>query len=285
MRECLRIITTLMLALVLLAGGSAAMSSEPAGNQENVDFEALIDAGVPVVMGYAKVRELVSFVIPESPELLRSSRYSPFQCGALEDILGDGILRQNPDEYTVEEKMLAFGWQNPKAEDYWSLSHEERGEYLKEGRTPKIKGWLYHEFNPVKDTVDLWWWVLNNMINDVDTVDDLFDYSLWGKSLRDPEKEFIDELLNMFTSPVTGKFIEFKCREFSAGNMYIDFIPDDVVEEHRTDMFDQFWEPHVYPEPEDIVYMYYRAYGTTGVIRTGIFFGKPNKMGMLMGWS
>jgi hypothetical protein len=122
------------------------------------------------------------------------------------------------------------------------------------------------------------------MTNDVDTVDDLFSYSLWGNALCDPEREFIDEALNMFTSPVTGKFIEFKCREFSPGNMYIDFVPDEVIEEYR-DFFDGHWEPHVKPEPEDIVYMYYRAYGTTGVIRTGIFFGKPNKMGMLMGWS
>jgi len=274
-----------MLAFTLLIGGSVAMSSESAGNQEDVDFEALIEAGVPVVMGYAQVREMVPFVIPESPELLRSSRYSPFQSGALINLIEDGIPRQNPEDFTAEERMLAFGWQNPKAKDFFSLPCEERVEYLKEKRNRQTGAWLYPEFNPVKNTIDVWWWVLNNMINDVNTVDDLFDYSLWGKSLRDPEKEFINELLNMFTSPVTGKFIEFKCREFSAGNMYIDFIPDDVVEEHRTDMFDQFWEPHVKPEPEDIVYMYYRVYGTTGIIRSGFFYGTPSPTGGLMGRS
>jgi len=55
--------------------------------------------------------------------------------------------------------------------------------------------------------------------------------------------------------------------------------------EREKEMFDQFWEPHIKPEPEDIVYMYYRAYGTKGIIRTGMFFGTPNKMGMLTGWS
>jgi hypothetical protein len=158
MRECLRIITGVVIALSFLVGGNGAMSSETAGNQEDVDFEALIEAGVPVVMGYAQVREMVPFDAPESPSYLRYSRYSPFQCGALENFVDAGIPRQNPEEFTVEEKMLAFGWQNPKAEDFWNLSHEERIEYLKEGLTPKMKGWLYPEFNPVEKTINVWWW-------------------------------------------------------------------------------------------------------------------------------
>jgi len=275
----------ILLIVVFLAGGSEVMSSEPASNQEDVDFEAIIEAGVPVVMGYAQVREMIPFVVPEPPSILERRPPSPFQCGALADVIEDGIPRQNPEDFTAEEKMLAFGWQNPKAEYYWSLSHEERFEYLKEGLTPKMKGWLYPEFNPVEKTINVWWWVLNNMTNDVDTVDDLFSYSLWGRSLCDPDKKFIDERLNMFTSPITGKFIEFKCREFSPGNMYIDFVPDEVIEQYRAEMFDQFWEPHVRPEPEDIVYMYYRVYGTTGIIRSGFFYGTPSPTGGLMGRS
>ncbi|OGK09163.1 MAG: hypothetical protein A2Y63_06265 [Candidatus Riflebacteria bacterium RBG_13_59_9] len=279
----LRFIGATILALALLVGATLAVPAEPASDSEEVDFEALKEAGVPVFLPYFRVRELVPFVIPESPELPRSSKYSPFQCGPLEDILGEGIPRQNPAEFTVAEKMLAFGWRNPKAEDFWSLSNEEQLEYFREKRNRKTGAWLYNEFNPARETVDLWWWVLNNMNNDVDTVDHLFDYSLWGNALRDPEKEFIDDLLNKFTSPVTGKFIEFKCREFSPGNMYIDFIPDEVIEQYRADAFDQLWEPHVNPEPEGVVYMYYRVYGTKGVIRTGIFFGSPNRMGWLLG--
>ncbi len=285
MRILIYAVSAAVLSIALFIGATPVVSEGPASDSEEVDFEALKEAGVPVVLSYFRVREMIPFVVPESPNILERRPPSPFQCGALANLIEDGIPRQNPDDFTVEEKMLAFGWQNPNAEYFWNLSHKERVEYLKEGLAPKTKGWLYPEFNPVKKTIDVWWWVLNNMTNDVDTVEDLFDYSLWGKSLRDPEKEFIDEMLNMFTSPVTGKFIEFKCREFSPGNMYIGFIPDEVIEQYGAEMFNQFWEPHVRPEPEDIVYMYYRVYGTTGIIRSGFFYGKPNRMGMLMGWS
>ena len=234
------------------------------------------------VWGYSQIREAIPFIMPVSPRILERRPPDPFQCGALEDFVDAGIPRQNPKEFSEAERMLAYGWENPRAGEFWQLpSCQERVEWLKKSK--ENRGWLYPQFNPVRETVNLWWWVLNTQLKDVDTIDDLFNMSLWGVAMTDPDRQFIDELLNKFTSPVTGKLIEFKCREFSAGNMYIDFVPDNVIERYRAEVFGQFWEPHVYPEPEGVVYMYYRVYGTKGVIRSGMFWGTHNPTGALKG--
>ncbi|OGK09161.1 MAG: hypothetical protein A2Y63_06255 [Candidatus Riflebacteria bacterium RBG_13_59_9] len=274
--------------LLAMLVSTITFSEEPSNDQKTANAlpppeEGGPPAGLRVVLAYEQVRELVPFVLPQQPELLDIRPTSPFNCGPLlDDALGDGIPRQNPEEFTVAEMMLAYGWQNPKANEFWSLPLKERISFYKE--TADTREWAFPCFNPLAHVTDLWWWVLNNMTLDASTLRELLNNSPAGVRFDDPEHRFIEDYLAQFTSPVTGKLIEFKCREFSPGNMYVTFIPDEVIEQHR-DFFDSHWEPHVKPEPGDIVYMYYRAYGTTGVIRTGIFFGTPNKMGMLMGRS
>jgi|GEM_PF-1624372 len=259
-----------MLVLAFSFAAPLADSAEPGADE------------IREAWGHSQIREAIPFVMPVSPRILERRPPDPFQCGALEDFVDAGIPRQNPKEFTEAEMMLAFGWENPRAVEFWQLpSCRERTEWLKNNK--ENRDWLYPQFNPVRETVNLWWWVLNNQLEDVETTCKLFNLSLWGTAITDPEKEFIDELLNKFTSPVTGKLIEFKCREFSPGNMYIDLVPDNLIERYRVEVFDQFWEPHVYPEPEEVVYMYYRVYGTKGVIRSGMFWGTHNPTGALKG--
>lgn len=239
--------------------------------------------GPRVLYGYDQVREMVPYALPESPVLLDVRPTSPFNAGPMDEAMGDGIPRQNPDEYSPAEMMLAYGWKNPKAAGYWALPLDERLHFDYSG-TADARDWVLPDFNPAWNTVELWWWVLNFMTLDADTISELFNNSLVGTRFDDPAGKFIEDYLAQYTSPVTGKLMKFKCREFSPGDMYITFIPDEVVEQHR-DFFDGHWEPHVKPEPESVVYMYYRVYGTTGVIRSGIFFGVPNREGLLMGRS
>lgn len=239
--------------------------------------------GPRVLYGYDQVREMVPYVLPESPMLLDVRPTSPFNAGPMDEAMGDGIPRENPEELTPAEMMLAYGWKNPKAAGYWALPLDERLHFDWKGTTD-TREWAFREFNPAWTTVELWWWVLNNMSLDADTIGELFSNSLVGTRFDDPGGEFIEDYLAQYTSPLTGKLMKFKCREFSPGNMYITFIPEEVVGQYR-DFFAGHWEPHVKPQPENIVYMYYRVYGTTGVIRSGIFFGVPNKQGFLQGRS
>jgi hypothetical protein len=239
--------------------------------------------GPRALYGYEQVREMVPYVLPESPVLQDARPTSPFNAGPMDEAMGDSIPRQNPDGYSPAEMMLAYGWKNPKAVGYWGLPYDERLHFDFKG-TEDTRDWAFPYFNPAWTTVELWWWVLNNMTLDADTASELFDNSAVGTRFDDPEGRFIEDYLAQYTSPVTGKLLKFKCREFSPGNMYITFIPDEVVEQYR-DFFAGHWEQHVKPEPENIVYMYYRVYGTTGVIRSGIFFGVPNHQGFLLGRS
>jgi hypothetical protein len=285
LRKLMRLVIVSIIALAIVPlAGYAGNVSDSAGTAKSVPppEEGGPPPGLRVVLSSEQGREIIPFELPRKPELLDVRPTSPFNCGPLDDVLGDGIQRQNPEEFTPAEMMLAYGWKNPKASEYWSLPINERISFCKE--TADTREWVFPFFNPLVHVADLWWWVLNNMTFDASTMRELLNNSPAGNRLDNPELRFIEDFLAQFTSPVTGKLIEIKCREFSPGNMYIDFVPDEVIEEYR-DFFDCHWEPHVKPEPEDIVYMYYRAYGTTGVIRTGIFFGTPNKMGMLMGWS
>lgn len=236
----------------------------------------------PAASRYGEVREGIPFVLPESPVITcrLSPGVPPFQAGPMEEELRDGIPRQDWTQLTVAERMLAFGWKNPKAGDFWRLSREERREYFTKEENLATRTWAIPQFDPVGDTFKLWWQVLTSQVKDADTIDELFDMSLRGNACRDRNHRFVEDYLTMHTSPVTGKLIEFKCREFSPGDMYIAFVPEEVVERHH-DFLSGLWEPHVRPEPEDIVYVYYRVYGTTGIIRTGLFWGRPN--GMILG--
>ncbi len=286
LRTSIRLVTVSVIALAIVPlAGYAGNVSDGAGAAYSVPppEEGGPPLGLEVVLSYEQVREMVPYVLPESPVLLDVRPTSPFNAGPMDEAMGEGIPRQNPEEFTPAEMMLAYGWKNPKAGEYWALPHDERLHFDWRG-SADAREWAVPSFNPAWSTVELWWWVLNNMPLDADTMGELFSNSMVGTRFDDPEGRFIEDYLAQYTSPVTGKLMKFKCREFSPGNMYIAFIPDEVIAQHR-DFFAGHWEPHVKPEPENIVYMYYRVYGTTGVIRSGIFFGAPNRQGLLIGRS
>ncbi len=233
---------------------------------------------------YAELRNEIPFVTPSSPIITCFISYGiqPFLAGPIDDAMGSSLIRQDRNALAVPELMLAFGWRNPRASDYWHTLEKDRMSFFTDKEKRTAKEWVVPCFDPVESVLRLWWQVHTKEGYDATTLGELLDRTPFGNACSDRDGRYIVDYLDMYTSPVTGRLLEFNHAEFSPGNMYLKIVPNDIVAANR-DFLGGFWstEPIVREEPKDIVYIFYRVYGTEGVIRSGLLWGLPS--GRVMG--
>lgn len=226
--------------------------------------------------------------IPEHVNFLEKERYTdcPFQGPPL-----DGIYSRHFKKVmatiTEQEKMLAFGWVNPKAENYWKLDRKGRTEYYDEHRSAESRGWFHASFNPVWTVVFLYRRFYEKQGRAPQNTWELIrdgwygEVVLTGKASATGGKLDNTELLLPITSPVTGKLIEFGHEELSPGNMWITIVDKKTLDKVAEDWVGVGPGASRLPmtEFEGIIY-YYRVYGYEGIIRTGMLLVTEYSVGI-----
>jgi len=263
-------------AFVLSAVSDSSAASGPKG--ESMPPEALENL--------ERVYDLVG--IPELVDFVAEERYTkcPFQ-GTPLDRAYSRSFKKVMGKLTEHEKMLAFGWVNPKAEDYWQMDAYDKREYLKKHPTPEGRGWIYASHNPLWTVVRLYRRFYEKHGRAPENTWELIRDTRYGEVLlkgsapRTGDTLENPELFRSVISPVTGKLIEFTHEELSPGNMWIA-----VVDKETLDKVAEKWvgvgpegEPLPMTKFEGTIY-YYRAYGHKGIIRTGMLFVTEYSIGI-----
>jgi len=217
-----------------------------------------------------KIYELVE--IPSIVEYVATEQYFdwPFQ-GLPLDGQYSRQFKKVTGRLTEHEKMLAFGWVHPSAEDYWQLDFFGKREYEKKHPTPEGRGWVNPKYNPVWGTVFRYRGFYEKNGRPPANTWELIRDGWYGQALISGEALEKPEAYLSTISPVTGKLIEFTHEEHSPGNMWIT-----VVDQNTLDKVAEGWytrgpnnEELPMTEFEGTVY-YYRVYGHEGIIRTGM---------------
>lgn len=239
---------------------------------------------------FDELRASIPFDVPEEFRTQPwSVSISPFSAAVIGDeITSARAPRQNPERFIKEERMLAYGWLNPDAYDFWDLSNEERRVWREENRDLPGAPWLCSAFRPAQDTAELWWKVRMKLGRDPHSMAELLNNADFAPVFYDEECKFhdyIDELLNEHTSPITGKLIEFNHPEFSPGNMWITVVLKPLAQQFRESLRKGRDDAESMPVAlaDDAVYVFYRAYGRTGIIREGLLLKREDGSGF--GWS
>jgi len=203
----------------------------------------------------------------------------PFQLLPCEEKVFPEVEHQIPPEMTTEELMLAFGWVHKNAEDYYKLSSEERLEFNKAHPQIEDRGFRSFQVHPAKEIAKNW---LDYYIATGRKAQRLVEVAHW----RDCDKLILkgtpverSDTLDRITSPVTGELMEINNPQFSAGNMHIDVFS---LRELRDDLgvdVSKFEDIRVHQgiAEEDTVIVFYRAYGTKGIVKTGWLLRDRNK--------
>jgi len=227
-----------------------------------------------VLQNLQQVYELVK--IPRIVEFVAEERYrkQPFQ-GAPLDRIYSRHFKKVMGTVTEHEKMLAFGWVDPNAEDFWQLGFFEQREYLENHPTPEGRGWLSPSHNPVWNIVHLYRHFCEKNGRAPETTWELIrdrkcgEMLITGEALDQPERYL------SYISPVTGKLLEFTHEELSPGNMWITVVDKKTIEQAINESGSEWYVPGAdgellsMREFEGTLY-YYRVYGYEGIIRTGM---------------
>ena len=183
--------------------------------------------------------------------------------------------------------MLAYGWLNSETYDSWELPNEERRVWLEENLGIPGAPWLCWAFRPAQETAELWWNVRMRRGRDLQNMAELLNNADFARVFHDEECKYrpcTDELLNEYTSPLTGKPIELNCPHFSPGNMWITIVPEPLVKQFRESLGLGSEDAESTPEMADeVVFVFHRAYGRTGVIQEGLLLKRQDGSGF--GWS
>jgi len=217
-----------------------------------------------------RVYELVQ--MPGIVEFVAEERYRkhPFQGMPLDGVYSKGF-RKVMKPLTGHEKMLAFGWVNPQAEDFWRLDSLGKREYLDKHPTPEGRGWVYSQYNPAWTTVFLYHYFYQKHGRTPASMWELIRDRECGRLLLSGEAVEQPERYLKYISPVTGKFIEFTHEELSPGNMWITVVAPEVMKK----VADRWVGTGTKGEPVPMTgfsgtIYYYRVYGYEGIIRTGM---------------
>ncbi len=93
--------------------------------------------------------------IPESAQILLKRRSKiPFQGSPFDGLYNKDLPKQWKG-LTPHELMLAWGWINPGAESYITMSTEGRKKLMEEKPNPDDRGWFYPSFDPVRKIQEL----------------------------------------------------------------------------------------------------------------------------------
>ncbi|OPX22433.1 MAG: hypothetical protein B1H03_04445 [Planctomycetales bacterium 4484_113] len=210
--------------------------------------------------------------IPKSAVILNKTRSEhPFQ-GAPFDAVYSKHIPKEWKHLSDHEKMLAWGWVNPAAEDYSAMSREERGSFIKEHPTRESRGWGRWSFDPISRVQEMVLTFYADTGKMPQTTYELLAHANYGKAIANADVDNPGELLLDFISPVTGQLIDFTKKEFSPGNMYIQLIETEELAKYDKHSKVQMMDGSFLPFSQAYkVLFYYRVYGKSGIIRTGSF--------------
>lgn len=196
---------------------------------------------------------------------------NPFQLRPYEEKVFPEVPHQEPPSMTKEELMLAFGWVHKNAEKYYQQPIEERTEFEKEHPQTSERGFLSYKVHPVLDIAKNW---LGYYLASGRKADRLVEVAHWkgcDKLILEGSSVERSDTLDRITSPVTGDLMKINCRSFSKGNMYIDAFPlRDLRDKFGIDTskFEEI-QVHLGLTEDDTVIAFFRAYGTTGTVKSG----------------
>ncbi len=220
-----------------------------------------------------KLQEMVNNIeIPQAREIWKKMRSKhPFQGNPFDAVYARDIPKKWKG-LTIKERMLAWGWINPAAEDYTKMSPEEQREFLDTYPTPELRGWTYPRFDPVHTIQELIlrFWLDTGKVPK--NTYELLAYANYENTIAKSDITKPPEWLFNFISPVTGRLMRFSEETFSPGNMFVLLISKDELSK-----YDKHWKVHltdgdVVPVSEAYkVLFYYHVYGEKGIIRSGYF--------------
>jgi len=273
----LRLLGTALLILVVIAlcvGVSVTAETDATGTN---------DVAIPAqaAENLERIYELVE--IPAIVEYVATEQYFdwPFQ-GLPLDGQYSRQFKKVMGSLTEHEKMLAFGWVHPNAEDYWQLDFFEKREYEKKHPTPEGRGWVNPKYNPVWGTVFRYRSFCEKNGRPPANTWELICDGWYGQALMSGEALKKPEAYLSTISPVTGKLVEFTHEELSPGNMWITVVDQNTIDEVAEGWYTRgpINEELPMTEFEGTLY-YYRVYGYEGIIRTGIFQVTDYAVGIL----
>ena len=227
---------------------------------------------------FTSMRSGVQPLYPEDPIFLRVPVTA---CGEpeyplplrLPDIVEKDVFpdvnREKSDGLSMLERLFAFGWVHKNAEEWWSLTNEEKKVWLMEREDVEHRGFWVPEVDPVLEIARRWVFHYLNASEKLTDTAVLLEKSQWEEALGKAGPVMKQDILDRVTSPVTGNLIEIGYPEFSRGNMVIDALP---MSRFSAEDLGIIYDLHVGQEAgsvEGIVLVAYRVYGETGVIRTG----------------
>lgn len=146
----MRIIRTALLFLVFVTFGTCVLTT----------YYSQAAKAIEVENGkYAQLRSELSFSTPLSPIITCFISYGiqPFLAGPIDSAMGSSFVHQDRNALTVPELMLAFGWRNPKASDYWHTEEKDRMGFFTNVEKRADKEWVVPCFDPVESVLRLWW--------------------------------------------------------------------------------------------------------------------------------
>lgn len=200
-----------------------------------------------------------------------------------------------PTEMSKEELMFAWGWIHRNAEKYKDIigTRAMIDVTTAKGSISKL-GFSLPEVKPIQEVVRLWYSYYlatgekaRSLAKLVKAVPPWEYYIFNGDEIT--SADFLDRI----TSPITGKIIEFNHPTFSPGNMWIDAFTLPELRAKYPSELDK-WLNSFYPSnpliqhgvsERDAALVVYRAYGSTGVIRTGyVLVDNKNKMALTRTW-